>query len=90
MKRSIAIAAAILMLVTLTVVSYAAGAAGHKEHHPRLRAAIKAIDAAIVELKAAPHDFGGHRADAVAACENAVSQLKQAVAFDAGGDAAGH
>jgi hypothetical protein len=87
MKRGYTVAAVLLLLILpLTLAS----AAGGGEHHPRIHKAIMCLNAAIAELKAAPHDFGGHRADAVTACENAVSQLKQALAYDKGGDKAGH
>lgn len=43
--------------------------------HPRIRAAIDALDAAKAELKAAPHDFDGHRADALKAIDAALGQL---------------
>ena len=43
--------------------------------HPRIRAAINALQAAAAELKAAPHDFDGHRADALKAIDAALVQL---------------
>ncbi|HVT58103.1 MAG TPA: hypothetical protein VHR45_06865 [Thermoanaerobaculia bacterium] len=78
MKRIVAIAVACLLLFTMSV----AFAAGGKEPHPRIRAAIRAIDVAIAEMKAANHDFGGHRVEAIEACENAQKQLKAALAYD--------
>jgi hypothetical protein len=80
------VAVALLLLLPLTM----AFAAGGGDKHPRIHHAIMALHAAITELKAAPHDFGGHRADAVAACEKAVEQLKLALAYDKGADQAGH
>jgi hypothetical protein len=32
-------------------------------------------------MQAAAHDFGGHRADALAACDTAIAQLKLALQF---------
>ena len=43
--------------------------------HPRIRAAIDALAAAKAELRAAPHDFNGHRADALKAIDGALEQL---------------
>jgi hypothetical protein len=43
--------------------------------HPRIRAAIDALAAAKAELKAAPHDFDGHRVDALKAIDVALEQL---------------
>ncbi len=45
------------------------------QSHPRIRAAIDALVAAQAELKAAPHDFDGHRADAMKAIDRALEQL---------------
>jgi hypothetical protein len=42
------------------------------EPHPRIRSAIRELEAAKVELEKAPHDFGGHRADAVVAVDRAI------------------
>jgi hypothetical protein len=86
MKRTYTVAAVLLLLLLPLTLAFAAGGG----HHPRIHRAIVALDGAITELKAAPHDFGGHRADAVGACEKAVDQLKQALAFDKGADKAGH
>jgi hypothetical protein len=58
---------------------------GH-ERHPRLASAYRTLAGAIAELKAAPHDFNGHRGDAIAACEKAREQLRLALAYDSGGD----
>ena len=52
------------------------------EQHPRIRSAIRELEAARVELQKAPHDFGGHRADAVLAVDKAIQQLKLALEYD--------
>jgi hypothetical protein len=57
-----------------------------EKEHPRLAAAIRQLDEAIDELRKAPHDFGGHREDAIKACEQARDQLKQALDYRADGD----
>jgi hypothetical protein len=63
----------------------AAAAATHaalSERHPRIHAAIRELEAAKVELQKAPHDFGGHRADAVQAVDRAIEQLRVALQYD--------
>jgi len=55
---------------------------GRRDRSNIARAA-KALDAAIAELNRAPDDFGGHKADAIKACEAARDELKQAVAYRA-------
>ena len=52
------------------------------EAHPRIRSAIHELEAARVELQKAPHHFGGHRADAVAAVDKAIQQLRLALEYD--------
>ncbi len=54
---------------------------GH-ERHPAIRAAIRALERARKEIKAADHDFGGHRVDALAECDKAIEQLKLALKYD--------
>jgi hypothetical protein len=54
----------------------------HHERHPAIRAAIRALEKAKEELKAADHDFGGHRAEALADCDKAMAQLKLALEYD--------
>lgn len=49
--------------------------------HPRLAAAITALRDARAYLAEAPHDFGGHKADAMRACDDAIRQLNLALAY---------
>jgi hypothetical protein len=51
-----------------------------QEAHPRIHAAINALSAAQAELKAAPHDFNGHRAAALKAIDGALAQLNLCMA----------
>jgi outer membrane protein TolC len=60
----------------------ASGTTPHYERHPEIRHAIRALEAAKRDLQAASHDFGGHRADALTACDNAIAQLKTALQYD--------
>ncbi|HWX56059.1 MAG TPA: hypothetical protein VN176_15830 [Verrucomicrobiae bacterium] len=52
------------------------------ERHPHIRAAIRELQEAKRELEAADHDFGGHRAEAVEAVNNAIRQLQEALKYD--------
>jgi hypothetical protein len=52
------------------------------EPHPHIHAAINELMAARKELQTAAHDFGGHRADAVRAVDNAITQLREAEKYD--------
>jgi hypothetical protein len=52
------------------------------EPHPEIRAAINSLRHAKEHLEHASHDFGGHRVEAVKACDAALEQLQQALQFD--------
>jgi hypothetical protein len=51
--------------------------------HPRIAAAIAALRDARTYMVEAPHDFGGHKAEAVRACDDAIRQLNLALAYRA-------
>ena len=52
-----------------------------KAHHPRIAKAIRELEEAIKYMEAAPHDFGGHRAKAIADSRAAIDQLRLALAY---------
>ena len=51
--------------------------------HPRIAKAIAELDDAIDYLQAAPHNFGGHKVKAIAACRKARVELLKALAYRA-------
>jgi hypothetical protein len=51
--------------------------------HPRIATAIAALRDARSYLEAAPHDFGGHKAAAIRATDEAIRQLNLALAYRA-------
>lgn len=53
-----------------------------KERHPEIRKAIAALERAKTDMQRASHDFGGHRVAAIAACDNAIAQLRLALQYD--------
>ena len=86
-KRSVsimmcaAIVALSFFIITTVPINAQPTMAGEKAAHPRIVKAIHAIEDAIAYMKAAPHDFGGHKAAAIADCEKAVIQLKEALKY---------
>ena len=54
----------------------------HHEEHPHIRGAIRELQEAKHELQTAAHDFGGHRADALRSCDEAIHQLQLALQYD--------
>ncbi len=51
------------------------------EFHPRLAHAIEALRDARAYMQEAPHDFGGHRVEAIRATDEAIKQLEFARAY---------
>ena len=51
--------------------------------HPRIAKAIEALKDARAYMEAAPHDFGGHKAEAIRATDDAIKQLNLALAYRA-------
>lgn len=54
----------------------------HVEHHRAIRHAIAALEAAKTDMQHASHDFGGHRVAALAECDKAIEQLREALKYD--------
>jgi len=51
--------------------------------HPRIAAAIASLQDAIDYMQTAPHNFGGHKAAAIAQCQKAINQLHKAMTYRA-------
>jgi len=49
--------------------------------HPRIAAAIRELHSAIEYMEHAPHDFGGHKARAIADSRKAIEQLELAMRY---------
>ncbi len=50
--------------------------------HPEIRDAITALERAKDHLEHAAHDFGGHKAEAVRATNEALNQLRTCLKYD--------
>jgi len=57
-------------------------AKAESERHPQLHEAIHALENARKHMKEAKHDFHGHRAAALRACDEAIIQLQLALDSD--------
>jgi hypothetical protein len=51
--------------------------------HPRIASAIAALRDARAYMQAAPHDFGGHKAAAIRATDDAIRELSLALRYRA-------
>jgi hypothetical protein len=49
--------------------------------HPKIEEAIHALEEAKADMEHAAHDFGGHRVDALHACDEAIKQLRLALQY---------
>ena len=50
--------------------------------HPEIHEAIEALRRARAHLEQAKHDFGGHRAEAIRATDEAIHQLEVCLKYD--------
>ncbi len=75
MKRTLLVTAVFAGMSLFTLGASRATA----EEHPRLHAALFEMREARVELKEAKHDFGGHRAKALEALDEAINQIDKAL-----------
>lgn len=67
--------------VLLTTGAWTLSAQNERAMHPRIVRAIESLRDARAYLLEAPHDFGGHKADAIRASDEAIRQLEFALAF---------
>lgn len=78
-----------LTLATSSLLPLAAAAETtqqEKAAHPNIAKAADALEAAIRDMERAPHDFGGHKADAINASQEALRQLRLALQYRAAVD----
>jgi hypothetical protein len=73
----------IVLGVVLSAGLFTLTAQNERAMHPRIAAAIAAIKDARAYMEAAPHDFGGHKAAAIRASDDAIRQLNLALAYRA-------
>ena len=70
-----------LLGVLLTTGLWTLSAQNERAMHPRIAAAIQALRDARAYMQEAPHDFNGHRVDAIRATDEAIRQLNFALAY---------
>ncbi|HXO21679.1 MAG TPA: hypothetical protein VOA87_17340 [Thermoanaerobaculia bacterium] len=85
-KISVILVALFLALPLATMTAEGKTMGQERAGHPRIARAIHQLEDAIAYMEHAPHDFGGHKAEAIAASRAAVVQLKLALAYRAGAD----
>jgi len=71
----------IVLGAVLSAGLFTLAAQNERAMHPRIAAAITALRDARAYMQAAPHDFGGHKAAAIRATDDAIRQLNLALAY---------
>jgi hypothetical protein len=79
--RHYLVTAVVLVALVLTLSFPVAVPAAPPAHH-RIHDAIDSLRSAREDLQNAPHDFGGHRSDAVGAIDHALEQLNICLQYD--------
>jgi hypothetical protein len=80
MKRFVS---GLVLGVVLSAGVLTVSAQNERALHPRIAKAIEAWKDARAYMEAAPHDFGGHRVEAIRATDDAIKQLNFALAYRA-------
>lgn len=88
MRSKLATIFASLTLILAVLIAPATARSGAlasptgRERHPMIRKAINALERAKDDLQDAAHDYCGHRAEALEATNNAITQLRLALQSD--------
>ena len=83
MKKSLTAIFVIAAFALGVVLTSAFTTNQHPSEHPRLHKAIEQMEDAISYMQAAPHDFGGHKAQAIADTKAAIASLRAAESYHA-------
>jgi len=84
MKSLVLSALAIATLLPATLASVRADERREEwREHPRIVQAVHELEDAVRYMDAAPNDFGGHKAAAIAASREAIRQLRAAINYRA-------
>lgn len=73
----------IVLGIVLSAGLWTLQAQNERALHPRIAKAIEALRDARDYMEHAPHDFGGHKADAIRATDEAIKQLNFALQYRA-------
>ncbi len=71
----------LVMGAMLSLGAWTLSAQNERAMHPRIARAIEALRDAREYMEHAPHDFGGHKADAIRATDEAIRQLNFALGY---------
>jgi hypothetical protein len=74
---------AVVLCCTSTIFVLAQNEKSEARDHPRIEKAIHQLEDAIAYMEKAPHDFGGHKAEAIRDSKKAIESLKLALEYRA-------
>jgi hypothetical protein len=83
MKKLVLIIATAVFITTTAFVAVQQNQKSEASEHPRIEKAIHELEGAIEYMEKAPHDFGGHKAEALEDSRKAVKSLKLTLAYRA-------
>jgi hypothetical protein len=87
MKKYVFIVALAIMAVSITAfVIPQQNERSEAGEHPRIAKAIHEMEDAMDYMEKAPHDFGGHKGEAMADTRKAIKSLRLALAYRAHAD----
>jgi hypothetical protein len=85
-KLAIALSTCLLLAPLGATIANAQNMRTEAATHPRIVQAIHDLEDAVAYMEAAPDNFGGHKAAAIAASRAAVNELRASLAFRADQD----
>lgn len=80
MKKVIFILVAACFLTSIIVLAQQNNKS-EAQKHPRIEKAIHSMEDAVSYMEKAPHDFGGHKAQAISDTKKAIESLKLAMEY---------
>ncbi len=80
MKRFVS---GLVLGIVLSAGVLTVSAQNERARHPRIAKAIEALKDARAYMQEAPHDFAGHRVEAIRATDEAIKQLNFALEYRA-------
>jgi hypothetical protein len=83
MKKILILLLVVVFIGTTAFVAVQHNLATEEANHPKIEKAIKELENAVEYMEKAPHDFGGHKAEAIADSKKAIQSLKQALQYRA-------
>lgn len=82
-KLAVALSTCLFLAPLGTTIANAQSIRSEAQTHPRIAQAITDLEDAIQYMEAAPNNFGGHKAAALAAAREAIRELRASLAFRA-------